>query len=80
MILTRGERERMRARMTTQLSPRQIETLRYVASGQTDEQIGMLMHVSEMTAKRHVRDILCKFNARNRAHAVHLAHQQGILK
>lgn len=62
-----------------ELTPRQIDALKLIAYGNTDEQIGSRMYISENTAKRHVRDILSKLDATNRAHAVHIAHQRGLL-
>ena len=61
------------------LSPRQMETLRAIAEGRTDREIARAMLIAECTAGRHVRDLLCKLDARNRAHAVHVAHERGLL-
>jgi DNA-binding NarL/FixJ family response regulator len=62
-----------------ELTPRQLETLGFIAQGFGDAQIAPALFVSETTIKRHVRDILSKLGAHNRAHAVHLAHQKGML-
>lgn len=61
------------------LTPKQLEVLNLVATGLPDYAIAARMYVSETTAKRHVRDILSKLDARNRANAVHVAHRKGIL-
>lgn len=64
------------------LTGRQFEVLCMVARGLADTAIAAELKpaVSEMTAKRHVRDILSKLGARNRANAVHIAHQKGLLR
>lgn len=61
------------------LTPKQLAVLHKIADGQTDTSIAAAMYVSVMTTKRHVRDILSKLDARNRAHAVHIAHRKGII-
>lgn len=60
------------------LTARQIETLQYVRQGMIDREIGAAMFIHEQTAKRHVRDILARLGARNRAHAVDIAYRKGI--
>lgn len=62
------------------LTERQLQVLDLVKVGQTDGEIARSLWIGERTAKRHVRDILSKLDARNRAHAVHIAYQRGILK
>lgn len=69
----------MEALVRDALSPGQLEVLRLVARGSTDAEIGKLRFTAESTAKRHVRDVLSKLGARNRAHAVHIAHGRGLL-
>ncbi len=61
------------------LTPKQLEVLRRLAEGQPDREIAAAMYVSETTTKRHVRDILSRLDARNRANATHIAHTKGIL-
>lgn len=63
-----------------QLTERQLEVLAMLSLGFTDPEIAATLYIGETTAKTHVRDILSKLVARNRAHAVHIAHQKGILK
>lgn len=63
-----------------ELTARQLEVLRYVAAGYGDRAIGDALCITTHAAKRHVRDILSKLDAVNRAHAVHTAHQKGILR
>ena len=63
----------------SELTPKQLEVLNLVALGLPDPAIAARMYVSETTTKRHVRDILSKLDASNRANAVHVAHRKGIL-
>jgi len=61
------------------LSPRQIEVLRLVAVGANVSQIAQELSISEATVKTHVKNILERLGARNRAHAVALAMCNGLL-
>jgi DNA-binding NarL/FixJ family response regulator len=61
------------------LSPREQELLNLVATGASDKQIATTLSISVHTVKSHVRNILAKFHAVNRHHAVELAAQQGLL-
>jgi DNA-binding CsgD family transcriptional regulator len=58
---------------------RQTEILRYVASGYTNKQIAAIFGVSEWSIKSQVTSILGKLNAKDRAQAVMLARQQGLI-
>jgi len=58
---------------------RQTEILRYIASGNTNKQIAATFGVSKWTIKGQVTIILAKLKANNRAQAVTLAKQQGLI-
>ncbi len=60
------------------LTARQLQTLQCVRRGMIDREIGAAMYIHEQTAKRHVRDILAKLDARNSAHAIDIAYRKGI--
>jgi DNA-binding NarL/FixJ family response regulator len=62
------------------LTPRQEQVLYGLAEGLTNEQIAAELGVHYDTAKDHVRDLLIRLGASNRAHAVALAYHQGLLK
>lgn len=51
------------------LTGREREVLHLVAEGYTDAEIGRALHISIYTAQNHVKSILGKLKARNRAHA-----------
>lgn len=62
------------------LSPREIDTLGLLRLGLTNRDIGITLGISENTAKAHVRAILRKLHAADRAEAVALAFERGFLK
>lgn len=62
------------------LSSREIEVLRLVAEGQSNSLIAEALSITPRTVKAHVQNILGKLGANNRAEAVRLALQQGIIQ
>lgn len=61
------------------LSSREMEVLECLAQGMTTVQIGEQLYISENTVKTHVRHILEKLEASNRAEAVSKALQMGLI-
>ena len=61
------------------LTPREIDVLRLVASGNANKEIGVLLSLTEVTIKSHVRNILSKLGANDRTHAVIIALKRGII-
>jgi DNA-binding NarL/FixJ family response regulator len=61
------------------LSPRQVEVLRLVAIGASAAEIADELSISEATVRTHVKNILERLAAKNRAHAVALAMCDGLL-
>lgn len=64
---------------STTLSEREQQVLGLVAEGLANKQIAGRLGISERTVKFHVTSILNKLGADNRAHAVALAAQRGLL-
>ena len=62
------------------LSLREQEVLQLVAQGASNKEIADQLFISETTVKAHLRTILQKLHARNRAEAVALAATKGWLK
>jgi DNA-binding CsgD family transcriptional regulator/tetratricopeptide (TPR) repeat protein len=60
------------------LSPREREVLRLIAAGRTDRQVAEALFISRRTAEWHVRNVLGKLGAANRAEAVALAAREGL--
>ncbi len=61
------------------LSRRQLDVLRLVAVGANAGQIAIALSISQATVRTHVKNILDRLGANNRAHAVALAMTQGLL-
>jgi DNA-binding NarL/FixJ family response regulator len=66
-------------RSSAGLSEREREVLRLVADGLPTKQIARSLNISERTVKFHVNSILRKLDADNRAQAVAVASQRGLL-
>jgi DNA-binding NarL/FixJ family response regulator len=62
------------------VSRRELETLGLVRQGFTNAEIGRLLGVSENTAKAHVKALLSKLQAADRAEAVARGFERGLLK
>jgi len=63
----------------TQLSERELEVLRLIASGLTNAAIAEHLVISEKTVKKHVSNILSKLHLLDRTQAAVLAWQQGVM-
>ena len=63
-----------------ELTEREREIFRLIASGLSNAEIGQELHISETTVKTHVTHVLQKLNLRDRVQAVVLAHQTGIFE
>jgi DNA-binding NarL/FixJ family response regulator/signal transduction histidine kinase len=61
------------------LTPREAQVLRLIAEGYSNEEIAELLGIAESTAKTHVKRALAKIGARDRAQAVVLAYQAGLV-
>jgi DNA-binding NarL/FixJ family response regulator len=61
------------------LSGRERGVLRLVAAGQSNRQIAETLKISERTVKFHVTAIFNKLGADNRAQAVAIAAERGLL-
>jgi len=60
------------------LTERERDVFRTIARGLTNAEIAQELHLSESTVKTHVGRVLMKLEARDRIHAVILAHQYGM--
>lgn len=61
------------------LSARQMEVLRWMAEGLTDERIAEQLNLSRKTVVTHVQAVYRNLGARNRAHAVTLAFRRRLI-
>ena len=62
------------------LSMRESEILKHVATGNSNKEIGKLLFISEQTVKAHLRHIMDKLGASDRAHSVAIAVRRGFLE
>ena len=62
------------------LTARELEVLRLVAQGLSNEEIGRRLFIGETTVKTHVTHVLQKLDQRDRVQVVVLAHQTGMLE
>ena len=63
-----------------QLSAREIDVLRLIGEGNANKQIADKLSIAETTVKNHISNILSKLGANDRAHAVTIALQRGIIE
>jgi DNA-binding NarL/FixJ family response regulator len=61
------------------LTSRERHVLRLVAEGYTNSEIASLLTLAESTVKTHVKRILAKIDARDRAQAVVVAYRGGLM-
>ena len=62
------------------LSEREREVLRLVGAGRSNPEIAEDLFISLATVKTHVRHILAKLDLRDRAQAIVLAHEHGLVE
>jgi DNA-binding NarL/FixJ family response regulator len=65
--------------MPDNLSPREAEVLRLVATGRSNREIADVLLISQNTVANHVRSILQKTSCANRTEASLYAVRRGLL-
>lgn len=63
-----------------QLSSREIDVLRLIGAGNANKQIADKLAIGETTVKNHISNIFSKLGANDRAHAVTISLQRGIIE
>lgn len=56
--------------VTKLMTEREIEILSWVQQGKSNQEIGAILNISQLTVKNHVQKVLRKLDVRNRAQAV----------
>jgi DNA-binding NarL/FixJ family response regulator len=64
----------------SELTERETEILRLIATGLSNAEIGRKLYIGETTVKTHVTHILQKLGLRDRVQAVVLAYQTGLFE
>jgi DNA-binding NarL/FixJ family response regulator len=62
------------------LTTREIDVLRLIASGNANKEVAGKLSIAEETVKSHVTNILAKLGANDRTHAVTIALKRGIIE
>lgn len=65
--------------LIAELSTRELEVLRHVATGASNKEIADLLVIAEGTVKNHLTSILAKLEARDRMQAVLKAREYGLI-
>lgn len=68
-----------RAGVLEPLSDREREVLALIGAGRSNAEIGRDLYISLATVKSHLRHILAKLDLRDRAQAIVLAHECGLV-
>jgi DNA-binding NarL/FixJ family response regulator len=62
------------------LTPREVEVLKLIASGVRNKEIAFQMDVSEATVNAHLKHIFVKLNVTDRTQAIMVALRRGIIR
>jgi DNA-binding NarL/FixJ family response regulator len=61
------------------LSAREVEVVQLIAQGLRNKEIATALHITEETAKVHVRRVFAKLDVNDRTAAVRVAVRRGII-
>ena len=64
----------------TELTKREVEVLKLLTKGKSNQEIGLVLKITEGTVKFHVNNILTKLNVSDRTGAVITAFKRGLVR
>ena len=74
-----GEQGATLHRDLSTLTPRELDVLHLLAKGLSNAELAARLHLSQTTVKTHVTRILSKLNLRDRAQAIIVAYETGLI-
>jgi len=77
-VLLEINRDHSTPQDTDQLTPREVDVLRLVAEGLSNQDIAARLSLSEWTVRTHLRSIMAKLNLVNRTQAALYALREGL--
>ncbi|UBU18119.1 response regulator [Nonomuraea gerenzanensis] len=72
--------QRVREAAVRVLSPREVEVMGLIARGATNREIAGRLFITEATVKTHLLHVFAKLGVKDRAAAVAVAYERGLLK
>ncbi|WP_375491387.1 LuxR C-terminal-related transcriptional regulator [uncultured Jatrophihabitans sp.] len=63
-----------------ELSERELDVLRLLATGRSNAEIAAQLHIGQATVKTHLANLLAKLPARDRVQAVIAAYETGLIR
>ncbi|MFD1330937.1 autoinducer binding domain-containing protein [Methylopila musalis] len=78
-VLERGFEDQIETAASVQLTPREIECLRWASAGKTSADTAIIIGRSVETVRLHMKNAIRKLDACNRAQAVAAAIQMGVI-
>jgi DNA-binding NarL/FixJ family response regulator len=79
MALRKASAGRRLRRGQTPLNPREQQVLELLSEGLSNREIGLSLHISESTVKKHVTSTFRKLGARRRTEAARIARESGLV-
>lgn len=66
--------------LSTLMTAREKEILQWVHAGKSNWEIAIILHISPLTVKNHIQNILRKLDVQNRSHAASKAVRLGLIR